>query len=447
VAIRRVSGSGTPRLRWVANGAFTGTLPAEHSVNAQAIDPDASSATGALAIAAVRQNDPGLDTVEAFSSRGPTVTRLFGPTGNTLATPDVRPKPDIAGADGVATTTDFDVGTPDLNPFFGTSAAAPSAAGIGALLLSAKPSLSVDELYAILRDPRGTIDCTSASGFPDADCGSGFILGDGKLAMVLDSTAPSVAAATTPGAPEGANGWFHNPVSLTWNVADAESPVATQSGCGPQTVTGEGAVAFTCTATSAGGATSRPVTVKRDSVPPTPPAITGIAPGARLVDDSLPAASSIGCSSTDATSGIASCNVTGFDPTRGAHTLTATATDQSGLTTTSALTYSVVGRGAAALKIKGKQKLRTVLSKGFLATLRVGGAGTTIDATLKVGRTKVGHLKKTFGAGTRALKIKISKAGKKKLRGKRSAKLALTVKATGPNVAAATVRASAKLKR
>jgi subtilisin family serine protease len=447
VAIRRVSGSGTPRLKWIANGAFTGALPAEHSTNSPAIDPDAASARGAVAVAAVRQNDAGLDTVESFSSRGPTVTRLFSPTGDPLATPDVRSKPDIAGADGVATTTDFDVGSPDLNPFFGTSAAAPSVAGVVALLWSAKPSLSLDEVYAIGADPRGAIDCTSAPGFPDADCGFGFILADGKLPMVLDSTPPAVSAATSPAAPDGANGWFHSPASLTWDLTDAESPVASTSNCGPQTVTSQGATAFTCTATSAGGTTNQPVTIKRDTVPPSAPVFSGIAPGARLVDDALPAASAIGCSATDATSGIGSCNVTGFASGRGTHTLTATATDQSGLTSTSTLTYSVVGRGASTLKVKGKQNLRTVLKKGFLASVGIGGDKTAIDATLKLGRTTVGRLKKTFDQGTATLKIKINKAGKKKLRGKRSAKLALTVNASGPNVATATVSSSAKLKR
>ena len=112
-------------------------------------------------------------TAESFSSRGPTVTRYLDKDGNRLATPEVRPKPDLAGADGVAVSSGFDTGSPDLNPFFGTSAAAPSAAGVAAVLWSAKPSMSVDELYAILRNPRGMIDCTSAPGYPDSDCGFG----------------------------------------------------------------------------------------------------------------------------------------------------------------------------------------------------------------------------------------------------------------------------------
>jgi hypothetical protein len=446
LTIRRVAGTGNPRLKWIANGAFTGALPAEHSVNAAAIDPDAASSRGALAVAAVRHNDAGNNSVESFSSRGPTVTRFFGPTGNVLAAPDVRSKPDIAGADGVDVTDDFGVGVPDLDPFFGTSAAAPSAAGVGALLLSAKPSLPVDELYAILRDPRGTIDCTSGAGFPDADCGFGFILADGKLALALDSTPPAVSPALSTG-PDGANGWFHGNVGLTWVVTDSESPVGIRSGCDPQAVTSDGAVAFTCSATSAGGTTSQPVTIKRDSVPPTPPVISGITAGAKLPIGKVPPESSIGCTSSDATSGLASCVVSGYSAALGGHTLTATATDTSGLTSTSALTYSVVLPGARNLALARRQTIRSVLRSGFKLTLTVGGDKTVVNATLKVGRTTVGKLRSTRKGGKATLKIKLSKAGKKKLRRARRAKFALTVKASGPNVGSATLKKSVTLKR
>jgi hypothetical protein len=448
MVIRRVAGSGAPRLRWVANGSHTGALPAEHSVNAQAIDPDAASARGALAVAAVKHDEPGNDTPESFSSRGPSVSRLFSPAGAPLPSPDVRAKPDIAGADGVATTTDFDVGTPDLNPFFGTSAAAPSAAGVGALLLSAKPSLSVDQLYAILRDPRGATNCTAA-GFPDADCGFGFIRADGKLAMVLDSSPPSVTAAPSPGAPDGANGWYHSAVGLTWNVADADSPVATTSGCDPQSITGEGAVAFTCTASSAGGATSQPVTIKRDSVPPSAPVFSGIAPGATVLISAVPPESAIGCSASDATSGLSSCTFDGYNALPGSHTLTATATDVSGLKSTSTLNYSVVlpPFGAKGLKLARRQTIRSVLRSGLKVTVDVAADRTAIDATLKSGRTTVGRLRKTFKLGKATLKVKLNKAGKRKLRRARKATLKLTVKASGPSVRSRTLTATAKLKR
>ena len=310
MTIRRVGGSGAPPLKWIANGAFTGALPAEHSVNAAAIDPDASSARGALAVAAVRHNDAGLDTVESFSSRGPSVTRFFSATGAPLAPPDVRAKPDVAGADGVDVTDDFGVGSPDLDPFFGTSAAAPSAAGVAAVLLSARPSLTVDQLYAILRDPRGSVDCTSAPGFPDADCGAGFLLADGKLTLALDSTPPAVTPALSPGTPDGANGWFHGSPQLTWNVVEPDSPLTSRSGCDPQTVASDGVFTFTCTAVSPGGTTSVPLTVKRDSVPPSAPAFTGIAGGARFTQSTVPPQGAIGCTAGDATSGVVSCAVT-----------------------------------------------------------------------------------------------------------------------------------------
>jgi hypothetical protein len=445
LGIRRVAGGGnnpTPRLKWIFNGQSTTPIPSEHSTNSAAIDPDASSARGALTVAAVQHSDVGNDTVESFSSRGPTVTRYFDVAGNRLATPDVRQKPDIAGADGVATSV------PGFSNFFGTSAAAPSAAGVGALLLSAKPSLPIDELYAIMRDPRGTIDCTSATGFPDADCGWGFILGDGKLNMVLDSTAPSVGTVTSPAAPDGANGWFHSNVGVTWFADDAESPIGIESGCETQSVTADGAVAFTCSATSAGGTRSQPLTIKRDSVAPSAAVFTGIAGGASFTTLSVPAQNTIGCSASDATSGVTSCVVSGYSPAAGSHTLTATATDESGLTSTSTLTYSVVKPAAAqTLKVAGRQSIRSVLRSGFKVTLDVATNSTALNATLKVGRTIVGRLKTTKNRGKATLKIKLNKAGKRKLRGARKAKFALAVKATGPSAVAATLRASRTLKR
>lgn len=79
---------------------------------------------------------------ESFSSDGPRRI-ILGPTGTELTPGNrtstggvVRQQPVITAADGVSTSA------PGFNPFFGTSAAAPHAAAIAALLKSGVPSLT-----------------------------------------------------------------------------------------------------------------------------------------------------------------------------------------------------------------------------------------------------------------------------------------------------------------
>ncbi len=87
--------------------------------------------------------------VETFSSDGP--RRFFYNADGSAVTPGnflstggaVRLKPDIAAADGVVTTLPSNSG---LNPFFGTSAAAPHAGAVAALLKSYDPSLSAAQI-------------------------------------------------------------------------------------------------------------------------------------------------------------------------------------------------------------------------------------------------------------------------------------------------------------
>ena len=109
-------------MKYIVGGDAGVHRSAEHATNSHAINPDAASAKGALTIAASQLGDSAPHP-EAFSSRGPAVTRRFSTSGAPLAAFDVRPKPDLAAADGVATSV------PAFQPFFGTSAATPSAAG------------------------------------------------------------------------------------------------------------------------------------------------------------------------------------------------------------------------------------------------------------------------------------------------------------------------------
>lgn len=91
--------------------------------------PNKSDAGGdVISVGAVNWQTPNV--IESFSSHGPTA--------------DGRLKPELVAPDGVSTSV------AGFSPFFGTSAAAPHAAGAAALILSEKPDLTPAQLGSIL---------------------------------------------------------------------------------------------------------------------------------------------------------------------------------------------------------------------------------------------------------------------------------------------------------
>lgn len=340
--IQRYAGAGSPFMKYIALGPGTFTI-AEHATNSDTINPDAASAPGSIAVAAVNAADPGLDTVESFSSRG-LKTRLRDKNGAALPSPLVLQKPQLAAADGISTSV------PGFETFFGTSAAVPSAVGIAALLKWARPTLTPSQIEAIMTDPTRATDCLPVGIRPDADCGAGFVYADSSL-QALDSTGPNVVANVM--GPSGANGWQTGDATVDWTVTDSES-VITRSTCAPVVITADTTgTTRECQATSIGGSTRASVTVKRDSTPPLPPVITGIT-GGSFSEASLPPVEAIGCSTTDATSGVATCAVTGYSRQAGSHTLTATATDNAGLRSSTTLAYQVSSKAAQSAKAPPK---------------------------------------------------------------------------------------------
>ena len=102
-----------------------------------------------------------IDT-EAFTSRGGRLPIYFSGSGAPLAgSPVLRSKPEIAAPDGANTSFfgSFDWESDGFPNFFGTSAAAPHAAAVAALMLHANPGLPPADLIRRMR--RSAIDVAS----------------------------------------------------------------------------------------------------------------------------------------------------------------------------------------------------------------------------------------------------------------------------------------------
>lgn len=143
---------------------------------------NASGAANAFSVAAVSANNQSspftggtTNPIETFSSDGPrrvffTVTGSPYTPGNLSSTGGlVLQKPDMTAADGVSTTLP---GNSGLNPFYGTSAAAPHAGAIAAQLLSYRPNATGAQIRAALKASCLDIE---APGF-DRDSGSGIVM-------------------------------------------------------------------------------------------------------------------------------------------------------------------------------------------------------------------------------------------------------------------------------
>ena len=123
------------------------------------------------------------NTNETFSSDGPRKI-FFTPAGTPITAGNflfgtsggqTLQKPDIAAADGVATKT------PGFNPFFGTSAAAPHAAAIAALVLSAKPAYTPAQVKAAMLNTA----LPSMGTAPNRDSGFGITMADAAVQYAL----------------------------------------------------------------------------------------------------------------------------------------------------------------------------------------------------------------------------------------------------------------------
>ena len=140
-----------------------------------------AAASSVVSVGAIGAADPGADTIEPFSSRGPATLRYPSAVQ--------RMKPDVTGIDGVGVTGAG--GFP--NPFYGTSASAPAVAAVSALAWSGASNRTAAQVRAALLS-----SCTDlgAAG-PDSTYGSGRVDAV-AFARVLGLRAPVSIAAIAP---------------------------------------------------------------------------------------------------------------------------------------------------------------------------------------------------------------------------------------------------------
>ena len=175
-AIRNVLNQAAPR---ILNVIITTASPSSHLFNTKSMSlaSPADTVGDLIAVGAVNYTTP--NSIEDFSSRGPTF--------------DGRSKPDVVAVDGVSVTGAGGFGTPSASGplFLGTSAAAPHVAGIAALLLQLKPSLTRGELKSVLQ--QGAFPLGDVNTF-----GVGRVDAQGSANLLSLTSTSSIAAAVLP---------------------------------------------------------------------------------------------------------------------------------------------------------------------------------------------------------------------------------------------------------
>jgi hypothetical protein len=181
IGLERYSGPAPGRIKYVYFGNVTIN---EYATNSSTLYGHANAA-GAQGVGAARYTQtPAFGVsppvLEYFSSAGGTPI-LFDISGTPVN--QQRQKPEIVAPDGTDTTFFWPGYDPDgtgFPNFLGTSAAAPHAAGVAALLRDLDPTLTPDGIYATLQG--SALDMKTA-GF-DYDSGHGLIQADVALALL-----------------------------------------------------------------------------------------------------------------------------------------------------------------------------------------------------------------------------------------------------------------------
>ena len=199
LVVARYAGTGTPRFKTISwRSALTAVEYATGS-GGDVVGPTTfghnASRSGAT-VAAIPYNNAS--TLETFSSRGP-ATYCWGPVDGTTPAAPLSPcetaTVDMSATDGVVNSF-FGSGSP--HRFYGTSAAAPHAAAISALVLEQAPCLTPAQVLAAMETTALPVGAFGA----DAK-GAGRLDADAAIGAAGSCGVPTVTSVTPPGGPAG----------------------------------------------------------------------------------------------------------------------------------------------------------------------------------------------------------------------------------------------------
>ena len=171
------------------------------------------------------------------------------------------------------------------------------------------PGNGVDEAFniAVWKDPSDGEDYVYVTGV-SLGSGTSSDFATIKYWSRKDTTPPVITPTVT--GTLGENGWFISSVNVTWQVIDPESGIAASNGCTPSTLASDTvSITVTCSATNGAGlSSSQSVTIKIDK---TPPVISGLSVPSSLWPPNHKLVTVATVTANDALSGLASFSVTG----------------------------------------------------------------------------------------------------------------------------------------
>lgn len=426
LVVVRYAGAGTPRLKFISHRSDLTSVDYATTSGGDIVGPTIfghNASIPGVTVGAVPYTNSS--TLEWFSSWGPAKycwQPVTGPTPSPALTPCQTATVDMSATDG-GQNSFFGGGNP--NRFYGTSAAAPHAAAVAALVLDREQCLTQAQITAALQASGRAVGATGIDG-----AGAGLIDAVPALTAVgganCDTAPPLIDLGRTPG-------WYrtdtaivtaadHRTVaalSCTGATLQGVTGIGTPEARGTWSVAGEGRHTVACSGTDAEGNSGGPsVTFNVDTTPPVttcrPAKLKWRKPG------------SVTATVTDALSGPASPTATAAVPTSkaGSFGVTLTGADVAGNTESAMCAYSVApllkapARAKAGAKptfkaagLPGKAKVKwTVKHNGKTIQTKRGKASKAGVAKVKVALAKAGNYTVSIRvAGTSASKtIRVS---------------------------------------